>query len=38
MLQADAMKFEGWQRLAAEQARQFSVEPPKWSPKTVQES
>lgn len=27
---ADAMKFEGWQRLNAEYARQFGVEPPAW--------
>lgn len=26
----DAMKFEGWQRLHAEYARQFGVEPPAW--------
>ena len=26
----DAMKFEGWQRLNAEYAKQFGVEPPKW--------
>jgi len=29
---ADAMKFEGWQRLVAEYARQFGVDPPKWAP------
>jgi uncharacterized protein YndB with AHSA1/START domain len=28
----DAMKFEGWQRLNAEYAKQFGVEPPSWSP------
>jgi uncharacterized protein YndB with AHSA1/START domain len=28
----DAMKFEGWQRLNAEYAKQFGVEPPNWSP------
>lgn len=27
----DAMKFDGWQRLNAEYARQFGVEPPAWS-------
>ena len=27
----DAMKFEGWQRLNAEYARQFGVEPPTWA-------
>ncbi|MGA7239756.1 MAG: SRPBCC domain-containing protein [Bryobacteraceae bacterium] len=29
---ADAMKFEGWQRLNAEYAKQFGVEPPAWPP------
>ncbi len=29
---ADAMKFEGWQRLTAEYARQFSVETPARAP------
>jgi Polyketide cyclase / dehydrase and lipid transport len=29
---ADAMKFDGWQRLNAEYARQFGVEPPGWTP------
>jgi hypothetical protein len=28
---ADAMKFEGWQRLNAEYAAQFGVELPSWS-------
>jgi len=28
---ADAMKFDGWQRLNAEYAKQFSVETPNWS-------
>jgi uncharacterized protein YndB with AHSA1/START domain len=27
---ADAMKFEGWQRLNAEYAEQFGMEPPNW--------
>jgi hypothetical protein len=27
-----AMHFDGWQRLNLEYARQFGVEPPKWSP------
>ena len=27
---ADAMKFEGWQRLNAEYAKRFGVEPPAW--------
>ena len=30
---ADAMKFEGWQRLTAEYAKQFGTEPPKWQPR-----
>jgi hypothetical protein len=29
---AEAMKFEGWQRLNAEYAKQFGVETPRWSP------
>ena len=29
---ADAVKFGGWQRLNAEYAKQFGVEPPRWSP------
>jgi uncharacterized protein YndB with AHSA1/START domain len=29
---AQAMKFEGWQRLNAEYAKQFGVEPPAWPP------
>jgi uncharacterized protein YndB with AHSA1/START domain len=28
----DAMKFDGWQRLNAEYAKQFAVEPPNWPP------
>jgi uncharacterized protein YndB with AHSA1/START domain len=28
----DALKFGGWQRLNAEYARQFGVEPPSWPP------
>jgi uncharacterized protein YndB with AHSA1/START domain len=35
---ADAVKFGGWQRLTAEYARQFGVEPPNWQPKPDQES
>lgn len=31
---ADAMKLAGWQRLVAEYAKQFGVEPPKWTPNT----
>jgi hypothetical protein len=34
----EAMKFEGWQRLNAEYARQFGVETPGWSPKADQKS
>ena len=32
---AEAMNFEGWQRLNAEYARQFGMEPPGWLPKAV---
>jgi uncharacterized protein YndB with AHSA1/START domain len=32
----DAMKFEGWQRLNAEYARQFGIEVPSWPPKAAQ--
>jgi uncharacterized protein YndB with AHSA1/START domain len=32
----DAMKIAGWQRLHAEYAKQFGVEPPKWPPSTAQ--
>lgn len=35
---ADAMKFEGWQRLNAEYAKQFGVEPPNWLPKPARNS
>jgi hypothetical protein len=28
----DATKFDGWQRLNAEYAKQFGIEPPKWPP------
>jgi len=35
---AEAMKFEGWQRLVAEYAKQFGAETPKWAPKTDQNS
>ena len=27
----DAMKFDGWQRLYAEYAKQLGVEPPAWA-------
>jgi hypothetical protein len=30
IVEADAMKFDGWQRLTAEYARQFGVEAPGW--------
>lgn len=32
----NAMRFEGWQRLVGEYAKQFGVEAPKWSPKVGQ--
>ena len=35
---ADAMKFAGWQRLVAEYAKRFAVEPPNGPPKTTQKS
>lgn len=35
---ASAMKLAGWQRLVAEYASQFGVEPPKWSPPATQQS
>jgi hypothetical protein len=35
---ADAMKFEGWQRLTAEYAKQFGAEIPKRSPSPTQNS
>jgi len=38
ILGADAMKFEGWQRLNSEYARQFGVETPGWLPKAAQKS
>jgi hypothetical protein len=34
----DAMKFEGWQRLNAEYAKQFAMERPNWSPQAAQKS
>jgi uncharacterized protein YndB with AHSA1/START domain len=34
----EAMKFGGWQRLNAEYAKQFGVEPPSWPSKAAQES
>ncbi len=35
---ADAMKFDGWQRLNAEYAQQFGIEPPKWPSQAGQKS
>jgi uncharacterized protein YndB with AHSA1/START domain len=35
---AEAMKFNGWQRLNTEYAQQFGMEPPKWPPKAAQKS
>jgi len=32
MVGPELMKFDGWQRLNAEYAKQFGVEPPSWSP------
>ena len=32
MVGPEAMKFGGWQRLNAEYARQFGIEPPNWPP------
>ena len=32
----EAMKFEGWQRLNAEYAKQFGIEMPTWGPKAAQ--
>lgn len=34
---ADVMKFEGWQRLNAEYAKQFGIEMPGWTPQAPQE-
>ncbi len=34
----DAMKFEGWQRLKAEYAKQFGIETPNWAPKAPHNS
>ena len=35
MAGAEAMKFEGWQRLSVEYAEQFGVRTPNWQPKPV---
>jgi len=32
------MKFAGWQRLNAEYAKQFGMEPPNWSPQAARNS
>ena len=37
VLGPDAMKFEGWQRLVAEYAKQFKVEPPNQTPQAAKE-
>lgn len=34
----DVMRFEGWQRLVAEYAKQFGAEPPNWSSQGDQQS
>ncbi len=38
MVGPDAMKFGGWQRLNAEYAKQFGIEPPNWPPQAAQKS
>jgi uncharacterized protein YndB with AHSA1/START domain len=38
MVAGDAMKFGGWQRLNAEYAKQFGIEPPSWPPPADQKS
>ena len=35
---AEAMKFEGWQRLHAEYAKLFGIEPPNWPSQAAQKS
>jgi len=35
---AEVMKFAGWQRLNAEYAKQFGMEPPNWSPQAARNS
>jgi uncharacterized protein YndB with AHSA1/START domain len=35
---SEAMQFAGWQRLNAEYARQFGIEPPSWPPQAAQKS
>jgi uncharacterized protein YndB with AHSA1/START domain len=36
MVGGEAMKFGGWQRLNAEYAKQFGIEPPNWPPQAAQ--
>jgi hypothetical protein len=38
MAGVDAMRVAGWQRLTGEYAKQFGVEPPKWTPPADQKS
>jgi len=38
MVGGDAMKFDGWQRLNAEYAKQFGIETPTWQPRPAQNS
>ena len=38
MVAGDAIRFGGWQRLNAEYAKQFGIDPPKWPPAVTQES
>ena len=33
---SDTMKFDGWQRLSAEYAKQFGIENPGWKPNTTE--
>jgi uncharacterized protein YndB with AHSA1/START domain len=35
MVGPDALKYGGWQRLNAEYAKQFGIEPPDWPPKAA---
>jgi len=35
---AEAMKFDGWQRLNVEYAKQFGVETPNWPPQAAKNS
>ena len=37
MVAGDALKFGGWQRLNAEYAKQFGVEPPSWPPQAAKQ-